>query len=173
MSQCNNCGKSILFGGRTMEGYRYCGASCSKSHPLHRAAEQIPANILQQYVEQWRNGPCPRCKRQDGPIDVHSHHRVHSFVLMTQWHTQRSVCCRRCGRRGQIGSAFYAAALGWWGFPWGLLVTPIQIARNISGICRRQPERASADFERVVRLQLARQQLQAKPSMPPPISAGR
>ena len=160
MSECSNCGKFILFGGRTLDGYRYCGAGCAQRHPLLRAAERVPAQVLQQYVEQWRQGACPKCKRSTAPIDVYPHHRVHSFILMTQWSTRRQVCCRRCGRRDQLLSTLYSASLGWWGFPWGLLLTPIQVGRNVAGLLRSTPVRASADFERVVRLQLAQRQLQ-------------
>lgn len=160
MSECNSCGKFILFGGRTMDGYRYCGADCAQSHGLLRAAERVPHHTLQQFVEQWRHGPCPRCKRQTGPVDVHARHHVHSFILMTQWSTRRSVCCRRCGRRDQIMGTLYCATLGWWGFPWGLLVTPVQIARNVAAMCRREPARPTTEFERIVRLQLAERQWQ-------------
>ncbi|WP_266157891.1 hypothetical protein [Dyella silvatica] len=162
MHECHNCSKTMLFGGRTIEGYRYCGNACASRHPLLRSAERIPANVLQQHVEHWRNGPCPRCKQQQGPIDVYAHHRVHSFILMTQWSTKKHICCRRCGRREQIKSALYSASLGWWGIPWGLLATPIQVTRNVAGIFQREPMRASADFEQVVRMQLAQQIQQAE-----------
>lgn len=171
MSECNNCGKSILFGGRTVENYRYCSAGCAGRHPLLRAAERVPANVLQQYVEQWRKGACPQCKRTAGSIDVYPHHRVHSFLVMTQWSTRRNVCCRRCGRRNQLLSTLYSATLGWWGFPWGLLVTPIQIGRNMAGALRPEPARATREFERVVGLQLAQQQLQIEASQTPPLPA--
>ena len=161
MSQCHTCGKSILFGGRTIEGYRYCGAHCSRMHSLHRAGERVPADTVQKYAEHWRAGPCPRCKQQSGPVDTYAHHRVHSFIVMTRWKSLRSICCRRCARRDQMGSALYSATLGWWGIPWGLVVTPIQVARNITELCRRDSGRPTAAFERVVRLHLAKQQLQA------------
>lgn len=160
MSDCNSCGKFILFGGRKLDGYQYCGSACANSHSLLRAAERVPQDAIQQLVEQWRNGPCPRCKRQAGAVDVYVWHRVHSLVLYTQWSTIRSVCCRRCGRRDQVVGVLYCTALGWWGFPWGILVTPVQIVRNLAAICRRPPARASTEFERVVRRQLAQRQWQ-------------
>lgn len=167
MSSCNNCGKTILFGGRTVAGKRYCGAGCAARHPLLQMAGQVPGHVLQEYVQKWRVGACPRCRRQ-GPIDVYEHHRVHSFVLLTQWHTRRDVCCRRCGRRSQIGSALYSAALGWWGFPWGLLITPIQVARNLTGIFQAAPVSATPAFERVVRLQLAQNAIRNANQAPSP-----
>lgn len=163
MAECNHCGKSILFGGRRLDGARYCGARCAARHPLLKMAERVPEAVLQQHVRQWRMSDCPHCKRP-GPLDVYRHHRVHSLVLMTQWHTRQRICCRRCGRRSQLGSALYSAALGWWGVPWGVLVTPLQVGRNIVGMCRGAPAAPSAQLERLVRLHLAEQALQAPPA---------
>lgn len=161
MSACNNCGKFILFGGRTIDGQRYCGPGCANSHALFQAAARIPADVLQQHVEHWRNSACPSCKQQGRPIDVYSGHRVHSFLVMTQWSTKRKVSCRRCGRREQLVSALYSATLGWWGLPWGLLVTPVQIVRNVAAAVKGEPARPSAEFERIVRMQIADRHSQA------------
>ena len=162
MSACVQCGKSILFGGKQLDGHRYCSAACARTHPLHLAAARVPPDILQRHVDAWRHSACPRCRRQDGPIDLHEHHRVHSLLLMTQWNTRRNLCCRRCGRREQLLSTLYCATLGWWGFPWGLLVTPMQITRNLVGLFRSEAPRASLGFEQVVRRQIARQYLDAQ-----------
>jgi hypothetical protein len=46
--------------------------------------------------------------------------------------------------------------LGWWGFPWGLLLTPIQIGRNLYGIANPpDPSKPSAQFEKIVRMNIA------------------
>lgn len=158
MADCNHCGKTILFGGRTIDGARYCSAACAGRHPLLARAEQVPEHVLQKHVHDWHHSACPRCNRP-GPIDVYRHHRVHSFVLLTQWHTRQSVSCRRCGRRSQIASALYSAALGWWGLPWGLVVTPVQVGRNLAAVFRGAPPAPSDAFRRLVRLQLAQQTL--------------
>lgn len=166
MSNCHNCGKSILFGGHKLDGRVYCGAACARTHHLWMAADRVPTHVLQQFIEQWRQGPCPKCKQQNGPIDVHHAHRVHSFVLMTQWHTRQHISCRSCGRKEQLGSTLYSVMLGWWGLPWGLLVTPMQIARNIAGLAAPKKEQASPEFERLVRRQLAERQLQVEQGAP-------
>lgn len=166
MGACSQCGKSILFGGRRLDGRRYCSAACARSHPLNLAADQVPLDILQRQVSEWRQSRCPRCKRQDAAIDVYEHHRVHSLLLMTQWSTRRSVCCRRCGRRDQLLSTLYCLGLGWWGFPWGLLMTPVQIVRNILGLCQVEPARPTTAFEHVVRRQIARHYFEAQGALP-------
>jgi hypothetical protein len=46
--------------------------------------------------------------------------------------------------------------LGWWGFPWGLILTPVQIGRNLFGLVRSPSSFApSAQLERIVRLTIA------------------
>ena len=160
MSSCSQCCKSILFGGRKIDSRNYCSATCAQYHPLLQASDRVPEDVLQKHVAQWRKAACPRCKQQDGTLDVYEHHRVHSMILMTQWSTRRSLCCRRCGRREQLLSTLYSATLGWWGFPWGLLVTPVQVTRNIVGLCKRASEQPSPAFERVVRRQIAQRQLE-------------
>ena len=44
------------------------------------------------------------------------------------------ISCRRCGLKSQAAGAAFPLVLGWWGFPWGLVVTPVQIGRNIGGM---------------------------------------
>lgn len=160
MSVCNNCGKSMLFGGRKIDGVTYCGGPCATSHTTWLAAGRVPADVLQQVVERERLGACPRCKKNNGPIDVHEAHRVHSFLIMTQWHTKAHIACRPCGRKLQAGGLVYSLLLGWWGMPWGLLVTPMQIFRNVGGMVAPTRDKASPAFERLIRRQMAVRQLE-------------
>jgi hypothetical protein len=43
---------------------------------------------------------------------------------------------------------------GWWGFPFGLLVTPWQLMKNVSGLMRSS-DHPSGELERIVKLDLA------------------
>ncbi|MGG1947256.1 hypothetical protein AB1286_21130 [Trinickia sp. NRRL B-1857] len=160
MAECSNCGKTFLIGGRSIDGYRYCGTRCSDSHWIIATADQLPAEVIQPLVEKWRHGPCPICRRNDSPIDVHAEHRVMSFLIATQWSTRRHVCCRRCGQKKQFLAILQSSVLGWWGIPWGLIFTPIQIVRNFVGASRRDKDSATIQFEQAVRRQVAAQQLQ-------------
>ena len=52
----------------------------------------------------------------------------------------------------------YSALLGWWGIPWGLLITPIQILRNGFELMKRaESPHASAELVRIVRMHMAAQ----------------
>ena len=41
----------------------------------------------------------------------------------------------------QLGGVVYSLLLGWWGVPWGLVMTPVQVWRNLAGL-RLEAERA-------------------------------
>ncbi|KWO56839.1 hypothetical protein WM28_03800 [Burkholderia ubonensis] len=155
MAECSNCGKTFFIGGQTIDRHRYCGAQCAQAHAMLVVAERLPAVTVHQYVDDCRHGPCPICKREDGPIDVHADHRVVSLVFVTQWATRRHVCCRRCGRKKQAMAILTSAVCGWWGLPWGVVFTPIQIVRNVLGFARREPATATQQFEQAVRRKLA------------------
>ena len=72
-------------------------------------------------------------------------------------------CCRRCGVKIRIRSLFSCGLLGWWGFPWGVLGTPIQLTRNFVGLFSGpRPEHPSAELENIVRVDLAQQFVEAR-----------
>jgi hypothetical protein len=72
------------------------------------------------------------------------------------------VSCRNCAVKARLSDAAFSLVLGWWGFPWGLILTPIQVSRNVIGMWRDpDPQRPSPLLERAVRVHLA-QQLQAQ-----------
>ncbi|MGU7773027.1 hypothetical protein ACV229_22975 [Burkholderia sp. MR1-5-21] len=159
MAECSNCGKTFFIGGRSLDGNRYCSATCAQWHPVLVVAERLPATRVHLYVDDCRYGPCPICKRDDAPVDVHAVHRVVSTIFVTRWTTRRHVCCQRCGRKKQAIAVLTSAVCGWWGLPWGVIVTPIQIARNVAGFVRLAPETATEHLDQAMRRKLAARQL--------------
>jgi hypothetical protein len=93
-----------------------------------------------------------------GPVDVFTSHRVFSALYVTSWRSIPRVSCRACGTKAQLGGAAYSLFLGWWGFPWGLVMTPIQIVRNLVALSRHADGSAPSPLlEALVREQLAAQ----------------
>jgi hypothetical protein len=77
-------------------------------------------------------------------------------LILTQWKNTPQVSCKACGVKSQLGNAGFSLLLGWWGFPWGLIITPVQIVRNIVGMFRGASANGpSASLERTVGLALA------------------
>jgi hypothetical protein len=155
MAKCFACGTTILFGGTRDGELRFCNAQCAQRGFLVRVANALPPDVVLQQTQNIYHGACPRCSGP-GPVDVHTSYRVWSAVLMTSWQSRPQISCRSCGRKSQLGDALFSLALGWWGFPWGLLFTPVQIGRNIAALFGSQGEHGpSKDLERAAGMVLA------------------
>lgn len=157
MARCDYCGTTILFGGVRDGGRRFCNENCHQQGFLLVLADQVPENLVFPYVRQAHEGNCPKCGGP-GPIDVHTSYTVWSALVLTSWRSRPEVCCQWCGTKSKIGGALSSALLGWWGLPWGLIITPLQVVRNIGGLFfTPNPTRPSALLERIVRVNLAAQ----------------
>ena len=154
MTRCDYCGSTILFGA-TRDGQRaYCNASCAEKGILAAQSREIPDDAVRAEVARVHGGPCPKC-RGAGPVDVETSYRVWSAIYVTNWSSRPQVSCRRCGVRARLGDTVYSLLLGWWGFPWGFLITPIQIVRNIAGLFRGVSAAPSPQLAGMVRLRMA------------------
>jgi hypothetical protein len=160
MSTCQHCGTFIVFGGKQSNGLRFCSEKCYQAGIVrsasHQLAQQVPEELIQQQVLAVHQGNCPKCGRP-GPVDVHLSHRVWSAIHVTSWKSQPHMSCRACGIKAQWGDTLFSLLLGWWGFPFGFVITPLQIGRNIAGMLRGpDPERPSPQLEQMVRQDIAK-----------------
>lgn len=144
MARCGGCGTIILWGGLKSGGERFCSPACMSRVAMTVLGESMPEEQLEAYVAEVRNGVCPRCGGQ-GPVDVHTSHSAMSFLVLTRWKSTPRVCCRRCGLQLQLGNLLLSAVVGWWGFPWGLVITPVQIGRNLAGMLRPKGRHAASE----------------------------
>jgi hypothetical protein len=155
MTTCASCNQTILFGGYVEDGFRFCNKKCAKKGSIIRDAARIPESDVTPRVWEIRNGRCPSCSGP-GPIDLHRSYRVWSGLVMTSYSTRQNVCCARCAQGARMKDAAFSLVFGWWGFPWGLIWTPIQVARNVWAMVRAEDSSApSNDLKTLVRLQLA------------------
>ena len=155
MKTCTFCRSLILFGGKTDPTGHYCNDNCRQRGTIVAMSKTIPDSTVQEHLWAVHQGHCPRCNGK-GPIDVHMIHRVWSALVLTSWSNNQQVSCRACGVKSQLVGILGCALLGWWGIPWGLLMTPLQIARNVIAIAK-PPEaaRPSQRLETIVRMGLA------------------
>jgi hypothetical protein len=157
VARCATCKNIILFGGLTEGPYRFCNQRCHSAGVFLKLAEVIPEDIVQQQAATIHGGPCPVCRGQ-GPIDFHTSTRCMSFVFMTTTQNREHLMCRRCAR-SKIGEDLLITCLaGWWGFPFGLIFTPIAIGRNIKAMSSGpDPAQPSAALHNAARMFLARE----------------
>ncbi|HUR60592.1 MAG TPA: hypothetical protein VM029_22920 [Opitutaceae bacterium] len=169
MAKCSYCNSSILFGGVREGELRFCNQKCQQEGALLSVAQLVPAADVRQRVTAIHQGPCPKCA-SIGAIDVHTSHSIWSAVLLTSWKSTPQVCCLSCGKKAKMVGTLTSFLFGWWGFPWGLIFTPIQIGRNLVGLARSpSPFVPSAQLERIVRLNLAAE-LQQAGAVPPALA---
>lgn len=155
MTKCNYCGSAIVFGGKIDANGRFCNQKCQAWGGLLAISRQIPEATVNEQLWKTHQGPCPKCQGS-GPVDVHVVHRVWSAVFLTSWSSTPQVSCRSCGMKSQAKGAVFSLFLGWWGFPWGALLTPVQVGRNLYGIFRPpESSRPSEKLENILRLTIA------------------
>lgn len=155
MAKCGYCNATVLFGGVTVDQAWYCSQQCYEKAMLTTVACSLPPQEISRPVSEVQQGVCPVCQRP-GPVDVSTAYTVWSVVYVTCWRPEPRLCCRACGRKHQAKALLFSLAAGWWGLPWGLMVTPLQILRNIVGMLRKyDPYQPSVTLERVVRFTLA------------------
>lgn len=157
MAKCDACGTTIVFGGIKDRGFLFCSAKCKQKGDVLYFAEKVPIDILEKQVALVHSGNCPKCGG-NGPVEVHTSYTVWSFFMFTTYQSHPHISCLSCGIRSKIGSAILCAIFGWWGFPLGLIYTPVQLYRNIAGIFHPpNTEQPSDEFYDIVRMNLAEQ----------------
>jgi hypothetical protein len=155
MGKCDYCGSTILLGGKRDANGRFCNEKCRARGALLAQSRQLPEAAVREQVWKVQQGPCPKCGGA-GPVDVYTAHQVWSALVLTRWTSTPQLSCAPCGRKAQLQGVGASLLLGWWGFPWGLLLTPIQIGRNLVALARTKPATApSPQLERLVRMRMA------------------
>jgi hypothetical protein len=155
MARCDYCGSLILFSGKKDANGRFCNARCQNSGALMAISHQLPDSSVREQLLRWHQGPCPVCKGP-GPVDVYSSYEVWSAVVITRYSTHPILACRRCALKHQAKSMGLCLVAGWWGIPFGLIITPIQVGRNIYAMLRPpDPMKPSEKLEKTVRMTLA------------------
>jgi len=133
MASCASCGQTILFGGKKCGDFVFCNDRCLSNGTLQKIAVNIPDDVILELAHEFHASACPICGGA-GPIDVHLAYRVMSFVVLTRYQTIPQISCRRCGKKMKMNNALLTFALGWWGFPFGLILAPVYLIRNLIGI---------------------------------------
>ena len=161
MARCANRGAIIISGGKKLGDLRFCGDSCYQRGAVSRAAVQIPDHVLRKAVNEVHMGMCPKCQGR-GPLDAYTSYTVWSALFVTRYGQSTAILCRACGVKEMRAAIASSLLLGWWGFPFGLIMTPVQIGRNIKRLSSTPSHlRPSPELESVVRMNLASQALQS------------
>ncbi|MDB6023151.1 MAG: Zn-finger domain associated with topoisomerase type [Pedosphaera sp.] len=149
----------------------FCNKKCHQNAYVLSVSQQVPPDLLERQVQEAWRGNCPKCQKP-GPVDVHKVYEVWSAAVVTRWSTKQQVSCRSCATKRQLGGMGFSLVLGWWGIPWGLILTPVQITRNITAIFGGPSvSYPSAELRKLVQVNLGAQMIAAarQKSVPPPV----
>lgn len=135
MATCACCGSMAFFGKRNGAD-SYCNNDCLARGPIHSVSRLVPDHLVKSEAEKIFKSPCPVCRRQ-GPTDVHFSHTIWSALVLTTWNSKMRLSCKPCGVKGQASATVQSLLLGWWGFPWGIIGTPVTLARNVFGMATK------------------------------------
>lgn len=133
MATCTECSSLIMFGGRKHEGAQFCSVKCEQKGLPYVSMAKIQSGLLAIETNKIWQGSCPICSGC-GPVDMYTAHSVWSALIITNWVSQPQLSCKSCGRKEMAIATAKSALLGWWGFPWGIIMTPVQIVRNVTGM---------------------------------------
>jgi hypothetical protein len=153
MPQCDYCGEGFRLFGMNRGRYRFCGGLCYERGAVLERLDQIAPAAVDAYIENTRTGQCPTCNRS-ARLNIYESHQVYSVLVYTRWSTEFHYCCQLCGRKRQREDLVTSLLVGWWGVPFGLIITPIQVLRNVMAMSRLSDE-TSPRLARSARLQLA------------------
>jgi len=173
MPKCAYCNSTIILGGVSDGDLRFCNKKCHQDGALLLVSKLVPLEDVTKRVTELHRGSCPKCG-QTGPVDVHTAHSIWSALVVTSWKSSPQISCTPCGKKAKIKATVGSFFLGWWGFPWGLLGTPVQITKNLWGLAQSpSPFAPSPQLEKVVRLSIAAelQQAQRAVAAPPALKA--
>ncbi len=153
MAKCESCG-TLMFGGKSWNGMRFCSEACMQMAVTASYAEDIPEDIVMQHAMTLRESPCPVCGRA-GPNDFHSAWSVFSFFIMTMHSKKEIFGCQSCGMKHKLKYFFFTGICGWWGIPWGFLMTPFFEFANLLGLFRRVPIGPSEELKQFALTQIS------------------
>ena len=155
MKKCEVCGTLIVFGPVRSGEHIYCSYVCRDEGDFEEETAIVSNGEAEEMALALNLGECPKCDGP-GPVDMQYSYTVWSVFVLTSYKTISEVCCGTCGRKSKLKAALFSLGLGWWGLPFGLLITPVQIARNLFGmLCGPVAGSPSPELEPVAKLLLA------------------
>ena len=155
MAKCAYCNKFII-GGKKQGALRFCNDQCHQKGFLVSVAEEVAPEVIAQRVDEIRQQDCPDCSG-NGPVDLSISYTAWSIVVMTSWKDHPRLSCSACGKKAIWKGIAFTSLFGWWGFPFGIVVTPWQIINGLKALKKlpHSQHQPSDDLQQMVKLEIA------------------
>ena len=162
MASCLHCGQIVVWGGVKKNGLTFCGEACCHAERWRHV--DVPEYLIRKNAIDMHRANCSHCGGP-GPVDVHHAYRVMSFLIFSHYGTLTKFSCGSCATKFKLGALLTTLILGWWGIPWGLLLTPIYLIRNAYALVKPvSPDRPSDALLSLSQRLLAKQMLEQQES---------
>jgi hypothetical protein len=156
MAKCAHCGKFIL-GGKKEGPLRYCNDRCYEQGFLVVVAEQVAPELVAARIAEVHGQACPVCGGE-APVDICTSYTALSIFVLTTWKAKPRLSCARCGKKSIFRDIAFTSVFGWWGLPFGLILTPVQLINGFRSLGKLpKAARPSAELQEIVKLQIARE----------------
>lgn len=76
---------------------------------------------------------CSKCGKVTAQPRYFAFREVRSFVFATQTKVRQGVYCSDCAPKEAWSASMVSSIFGWWGFPWGPILTVKEVLRNALG----------------------------------------
>ena len=156
MARCDTCGNMVVFGGEHWNGMDFCSEECLQVAVTASQAEGVPEDVVLQRATALRNERCPWCGGE-GPNDIHSTWSIASLLIITYRSKKEMFGCSSCGFKHKIKYFLFTGLCGWWGIPWGILMTPYFEVLNLIGLFRGMPSGPSEELKEFALKQIAKE----------------
>lgn len=155
MKKCESCGATIAFGGKKEGRFHFCNDRCFNKGGGYTVYDDVPEDEVDDLMLKVHQGACPLCQGP-GPVDIHMSYEIWAILFWTSVKSIPRICCQPCGQKKRMVALLGSMFLGWWSIPTGIIMTPIQIARNIAGLVDLPDDSMpSIELENDVRMELA------------------
>lgn len=162
-TECDYCGNSAKYMPIFDAGQRFCSKKCLHAARVSESAVDLSKVEIEQEASKIRSGACPECNQKKSPVEMRFYHMVISYIVLTRYTRKSRLCCARCGRKRNREAMLATALLGWWGFPWGVFMTPTYLIANLGEMFeKRKSDDPSEDLIREAKYRLAELALKNK-----------
>lgn len=87
---------------------------------------------LNQLVTAVKKTACPICEQSFSPLQAAEIQKIRSILLVTNYSSTPMITCENCISKEKNKQLILNFLLGWWGFPWGLIRTPIALVKHFT-----------------------------------------
>jgi len=92
--------------------------------------KELTSVELQELIEKVKGLSCPSFGCDNQALNGGVFRKVRSYLVLTQYKKNNIIACASCLEKERKRQLIKNTLLGWWGFPWGLIRTPMAIINH-------------------------------------------